>query len=56
MIDIGKLLKSKHIKTCGNKYFGWSCVVENGMSELYSIKICGNIFYIPHKLRKYTRH
>lgn len=56
MIDIGKLLKSKHIKVCGNKYFGYSCIVENEISELYSVTILGMKVCIPCKLRKLTRH
>lgn len=49
MINIEKLLKSKHIKVCGNKYFGYSCIVENGTSRLYSITVCGKRFYLPYK-------
>lgn len=56
MIDIEKLLKAKHIKICGNKYFSWSCLVENGISELELIRIFGKRFLLPHKLRKWTRH
>ena len=56
MIDIKKLLKTKHIKACGNKYFGWSCLVENGISELELIRIFGKSFLLPQQLRKWTRH
>ena len=56
MIDVEKLLQSKHMKVCGNKYFRYSCTVENGISEPCSITICGKTFYIPHKLRKLIRY
>jgi len=55
MIDIEMLFKSKHIKICGNKYFGYTCVVRDGISELHSIKVFGKGFYLPHKLRKLLR-
>ena len=55
MIDIEKLLKTKHIKVCGNKYFGWSCLVENEISELELIRIFGKRFLLPRQLRKWTR-
>lgn len=40
-MDISNLLQSKHLKVHGNKYFGWSCIVENGIRKSYTIKICG---------------
>ena len=56
MIDTDWLLKTKHMKFRGNKYFGFYCVSENGISEFCSIRIFGKRFGIPHKLRKLTRH
>ena len=47
MIDIEKLLKSKHIKVCGNRFFGYSCIIEDKTSRLYSITICGKRFCLP---------
>lgn len=47
MINIEKLLKSKHIKVCGNRFFGYSCIVEDKTSRLYSITICGKRFCLP---------
>lgn len=52
-MDINKLLKTKHIEVCGNKYFGWSCVVKNGIRQLYTITLCGKRFEFPHKLRSW---
>jgi hypothetical protein len=48
MINIEKLLKSKHIKVCGNRFFGYSCIVENEISRLYSITLFGKSFYLPY--------
>ena len=56
MIDIGRLLKTRHIKYCGNKWFGFYCVCENGMSEPCSIKMFNKRVGIPHKLRKWMKH
>ena len=56
MINIDELKKTKHYRICGNKYFGWSWFVKNGVSELVSIRLFGKSFSIPHKLRKFTRH
>lgn len=52
MINIDCLLKTKHIRFCGNKYFGFYCISENGISKPCSIRIFGKRFEIPHKLRK----
>lgn len=52
MIDMEKLLKSKHIKVYGNRFFGYSCVVENEKSKLRTITVCGKRFYIPHSTEK----
>ena len=46
-MDINKLLKSKRIKVCGNKYFSRSYIVENGIRKLYTITICGKRFRFP---------
>ena len=56
MIDIEKLLKSKRIEIYKSKYFGYSCIKENGISEIISITIFGKKFNLPHKLRKLIRH
>ena len=56
MIDKETLLKTKHIKTCGNKYFSLSYLVENGVAELELIRIFDKRFLLPQKLRKLTRH
>ena len=56
MINIDWLLKTKHIKCHGNKYFQFCCISENGISEPCSIRIFGKRFEIPRKLRKLLRH
>lgn len=48
MIDIEKLMKSKHIKVCGNRFFGYSCIVENEISRIYSITVFSKRFYLPY--------
>lgn len=48
MIDIEKLLKSKHIKVCGNRFFGYSYIVEDEISRIYSITLFGKRFYLPY--------
>ena len=55
-MDLNRLLNSKHIRIYRNKCFYCACVVENGMSEPYKIKIFGIRLYIPHWLRKRLRH
>lgn len=52
LLDTEKLLKSKHIKVCGNRFFNYSCIVKDGISKLYSVTICGMKFLIPQKSRK----
>ena len=47
-IDVEKLFKSKHIKVYGNKFFGYSCIVENEISKLYSITVCGKRLCLPY--------
>lgn len=56
MISIDELKRCRHIRISGNKYFSWSWKVENGRSELISIRLFGKRFSIPRKLRKFTRH
>ena len=56
MINIDELKKTKHYRIYGNKYFGLSWLVKNGISELVSIRLFGKSFSIPCKLRKLTRH
>ena len=56
MIDMQKLLTSKRIEICGNKYFRLYSVVENGISEPHMIRFFGKLFYIPQWLRKRLRH
>ena len=56
MISMDELKRCRHIRISGNKYFSWCWKVENGMSELISIRLFGKRFSIPHKLRKFTRH
>ena len=48
MIDIEKLLKSKHIKVCGNRFFGYSCIVKNEISRIYSMTLFGKRFCLPY--------
>lgn len=52
MIDIDCLLKTKHMKFRGNRYFGFYYISENGISKPCSIRIFGKRFEIPHKIRK----
>ena len=56
MINIKDLLEIEHISLHKSKYFSYFCIVKNGIAEVFSIEVCDKTFYIPQKLRKWTRH